>query len=156
LEALAAERVLVLVLEDLHWSDPSTLDVLSYVAQRPEACRLMVLATYRPTDVILARHPLRAVEQELRTHQRSVQLPLGRLTLESVRRWLAARSPSPPSTLVEWLHRRTGGQPLFLVTLFEALVVAGLVECGDAGWSVHPDYTEFGVPESLRLMIDRQ
>jgi DNA-binding winged helix-turn-helix (wHTH) protein len=60
-EAVAAEGVIVLVLEDLHWSDPSTLDVLSYVAQRSEPCRLMVLATYRPTDVILRRHPLRGL-----------------------------------------------------------------------------------------------
>lgn len=155
-EALAAERVLVLVLEDLHWSDPSTLDVLSYIAQRPEACRLMVLATYRPTELILRRHPLRGLEQELRAHGQSVQLPLGRLTLASVHDWLQARSPSPPPALVEWLYRRTEGHPLFLISLFESIVAAGLVDYGHGTWNVQPGYAEFGVPESLRLMIDRQ
>jgi DNA-binding winged helix-turn-helix (wHTH) protein/tetratricopeptide (TPR) repeat protein len=155
-EALANERVLILVLEDLHWSDPSTLDVLSYLAQRPESSRLMVLATYRPTDLILLRHPLRRLEQELRARQCSSQLALSRLTVHCVQRWLERRCPSPPQSLVEWLHRRTDGHPLFLVTLFEALVAAGLVECGDGEWHVQPGYADFGVPESLRLMIDRQ
>ncbi len=155
-EALAAERVLVLVLEDLHWSDPSTLDVLSYIAQRPEPCRLMVLATYRPTDAILRRHPLRDLEQELRAHQCSVQLPLGRLTMDSLQRWLDALCASPPEALVQWLYRRTEGHPLFVSTLFESLVGAGLVACSHGEWSVQPRYAEFGVPESLRLMIDRQ
>lgn len=155
-ETLAAERVLVLVLEDLHWSDPSTLDVLSYLARRPDACRLMVLATYRPTELILRRHPLRGLEQDLRAHGQSVQLALSRLTLRSVEAWLATRSPAPPRALVEWLHRRTEGHPLFLTTLFESVVAAGLVDYRRGTWQVQPAYVEFGVPESLRLMIDRQ
>src|SRR5262245_8770128 len=155
-EAVAAEGVIVLVLEDLHWSDPSTLDVLSYVAQRSEPCRLMVLATYRPTDVILRRHPLRGLASELRARRRSEQLPLGRFTVDAVYQWLECLCSSPPHALVAWLHGRTDGHPLFLVMLFEALAAAGLVACDRGEWNVQPGYAEFGVPESLRLMIDRQ
>jgi len=155
-EAVAAEGVIVLVLEDLHWSDPSTIDVLSYVAQRSEPCRLMVLATYRPTDVILRRHPLRGLASELRARRRSEQLALGRLTVEAVYQWLGCLCSSPPQALVAWLHGRTDGHPLFLLMLFEALAAAGVVACDRGEWSVRPDYAEFGVPESLRLMIDRQ
>ena len=155
-EAVAAEGVIVLVLEDLHWSDPSTLDVLSYVAQRSEPCRLMVLATYRPTDVILRRHPLRGLASDLRAHRRSEQLALGRLTVDAVYQWLGYMGSSPPQALVAWLHARTDGHPLFLLMLFEALAAAGVVACDHGGWSVQPGYADFGVPESLRLMIDRQ
>jgi len=155
-EGLAAGRPLVLVLEDLHWSDPSTLDVLSYLARRREPCRLMVIVTYRPTELILRRHPLRGLEQELRTHHHSVQLSIGRLSLASVEQWLAAKCPAPPAALVEWLYRRTEGQPLFMTTLFESLLSAGMVACGDDGWQIAPGYIDLGVPESLRLMIDRQ
>jgi DNA-binding winged helix-turn-helix (wHTH) protein/tetratricopeptide (TPR) repeat protein len=155
-EALASEGPFVLVLEDLHWSDPSTLDVLSYVAQRPEPCRLLVLATYRPTEAILRRHPLRGLEQQLHTRRHSTQLSLGRLTVDSVRSWLEARCPSPPQALVEWVHGRTDGHPLFLVMLFEALVAAGLIACDNGQWTMEAGYADFGVPESLRLMIDRQ
>ncbi len=155
-ETFAADRPFVLVLEDLHWSDPCTLDVLSYLARRRDPCRLMVVATYRPTELILRRHPLRGLEQELRAHGQSVQLPLARLTLGAVEGWLAARGPSPPRALVEWLHGRTEGHPLFLVSLFESLVDAGLVAWDETGWHVQPAYTDLGVPESLRLMIERQ
>jgi len=150
-EAVAAEGLIVLVLEDLHWSDPSTLDVLSYVAQRSEPCRLMVLATYRPTDVILRRHPLRELASELRARRRSEQLPVGRLTVAAVYQWLGCLCPSPPQALVAWLHGRTDGHPLFLLMLFEALAAAGVVECDGGEWSVQSGYAEFGVPESLRL-----
>src|SRR5262245_15715877 len=156
MEALAAERVLVLVVEDMHWSDPSTLDVLSYVARRPETSHLLVLATYRPTDAILRRHPLRRLEQDLRATGQSTQLAVGRMAADAVQRWLDGRCPSPPRELVDWLHGRTDGHPLFVVTLFDALVAAGLVACSDGAWRVQPGYADFGVPESLRLMIDRQ
>ena len=54
-EALALETPVVLWLEDLHWSDVSTLDWLAFLGRRPEPARLMVLSTYRPADVLANR-----------------------------------------------------------------------------------------------------
>ena len=54
LEALAADQLLVLGLEDLHWTDLATLDLLSIVARREHRARLMVIGTYRPADVIVS------------------------------------------------------------------------------------------------------
>ena len=65
IEALSAEQPLVLVLEDLHWSDGSTVDLLSALARRRESARVLVIGTYRPGDVVLDRHPLRAMKQDL-------------------------------------------------------------------------------------------
>src|SRR5262249_47311886 len=62
-EAISAERPLILALEDLHWSDSSTLDLLTLVAQRREVARFLVLGTYRPAEVIIGDHPLRAIKQ---------------------------------------------------------------------------------------------
>ena len=56
LEVLTTDRTLVLVLEDLQWSDPSTVEALTYLAQRPEPARLLVLGTYRPVEVLLQGH----------------------------------------------------------------------------------------------------
>ena len=60
LEALTAERALILRLEDLHWSDYSTLDLLSVLARRQEAAQLLILGTYRPVEVLTRDHPLKA------------------------------------------------------------------------------------------------
>ena len=65
LEQLTAVQPLVLVLEDLHWSDASTVEVLALLARRREPARLLVLGTYRPVEVIVHEHPLKAVKQEL-------------------------------------------------------------------------------------------
>jgi predicted ATPase len=76
LEVLTATIPLVLVLEDLHWSDYSTLDLLALLGQRRGPARLLLLGTYRPADVIVSGHPLRAIKQELQVHRRCEELPL--------------------------------------------------------------------------------
>ena len=68
LEACTAAHALILVLEDLHWSDASTVEALALLARRQEAARFLVLGTYRPVELILRQHPLKAVKQELQLH----------------------------------------------------------------------------------------
>jgi DNA-binding winged helix-turn-helix (wHTH) protein len=65
IEALAAERPLVLWLEDLHWSDFSTVDALAMLARRREPARLLVVGTYRPAEMMASEHQLRALMREL-------------------------------------------------------------------------------------------
>jgi predicted ATPase len=64
LTVLAQETVVVLVLEDLQWSDTATVETLGYMARRPERLRLLVLGTYRPAEVIAREHPLRQTVQD--------------------------------------------------------------------------------------------
>jgi hypothetical protein len=67
-EALTTVRPVVLVLEDLHWSDAATVDWLVYIARRREAARLLVLGTYRPTEALVQGHPVYTAAQELQRH----------------------------------------------------------------------------------------
>jgi predicted ATPase len=99
LDALAIKHPLVLVLEDLHWSDVSTLDLLSVLTRRPERARLLVIGTYRPVDILANGHPLRAVVQELQLHRQCEELRLGFLTEENVAAYLATRFRLDPSSL---------------------------------------------------------
>jgi hypothetical protein len=71
LEVLTAQQPLVLVLEDLHWSDPSTLDLLAVLARRREPARLLLLGTYRSPEVRHRAHPLAAVLHELHLHSKA-------------------------------------------------------------------------------------
>jgi predicted ATPase len=84
-DALTAEAPLVLVLEDLHWSDYSTLDLISYLARQRVGARLMVVGTYRPAELIASGHPLKAVKQELVAKQQCEELPLEYLTEQAGR-----------------------------------------------------------------------
>jgi DNA-binding winged helix-turn-helix (wHTH) protein len=117
-ETLTAMRPVVLVLEDLHWSDGATVDWLAYVARRREAARLLVLGTYRPTDAIVQGHPVHTVAQELQRHGQGRALGLGYFSEAVVAVYLAQRLATQPlpAALARALHQRTTGNPLFLVT----------------------------------------
>ena len=91
LDVLTTERPLVLVLEDLHWSDVSTLAWLAYVARRPDSARLLLLGTYRPVDAIVRAHPIRTVITELTQHQQGAELPLDYLSAGEVAAYCCQR-----------------------------------------------------------------
>ena len=167
LEALTTEVCLVLVLEDLQWSDHSTLALLSVLAQRQETARLLVLTTYRPADISNADHPLAALSQELRLHRQCGDLSLAFLTASAVGEYLADRFPlaAPDhARLTALLHRQTDGNPLFLVNLLDYLVAHGYLSEVNGGWEVQARLFELAntddgrdwVPDSLRQMIEKQ
>lgn len=159
LEALTAETPLVLVLEDLHWADYSTVDLISALARRQEPARLMVLATYRPVEVILAQHPLKQLKHELQIRNRCEELPLELLREEAVTEYLTARFPghSFPATLSGLIYRRTEGNPLFVVTLADDLLRHSLLreESETHTWQLKVTLDEF-VPKSLQQIIEAQ
>src|SRR5262249_14380303 len=93
LEALAADSPLVLMLEDLHWSDYSTLEVISSIARRHERACLMVLGTYRPVQMLVTDHPLRVMKEELELHRHCEELRLRLLNEQEVAAYLAKRLP---------------------------------------------------------------
>jgi DNA-binding winged helix-turn-helix (wHTH) protein/tetratricopeptide (TPR) repeat protein len=159
-ETLTTERPLLLVLEDLHWSDASTLAWLAYVARRREVARLLVLGTYRPVQAIVAEHPLRTLTQELRGHGQCEELLLDYLSEAAVAAYLAERCPGPelPGGLAPMLHQRTDGNPLFLVTLVDTLVRQGVLAEGTTGWHLPGgmEAVAVEVPESLRQLIEQQ
>ena len=160
MEALTAERPLILVLEDLHWSDYATLEWLAFVARRRERAQLLVIGTYRPMDVLVRAHPLRTVMQELQRHGQCAELPLAYLTEAGVAAYLTARyaGRSLPEGLAWLLHRRTGGNPLFLVSAVDAMVRQGVVQEDAVGWTVPQGLEAVAVelPESLRHLIEQQ
>jgi predicted ATPase len=124
----AADTPLVLVLEDLHWSDISTVDVLAYLGQHLEPARLMVLGTYRPVDTMLRAHPLRRTVQELCGRGQATELVLEFLPAEDVLAYVAGRCGGPVApALAAFVHQRTDGNALFMVNVIEHLVQQGQI-----------------------------
>ncbi|WP_232247890.1 helix-turn-helix transcriptional regulator [Kitasatospora azatica] len=117
-ERLAAEHPLVLAIEDLHWSDRSTRELLGYLIATLHRSRVLIVATYR-TDDLHRRHPLRPFLAELE-RQRTVQrLELNRFGRQEVAAQLAGilRTEAPDHQLVERIHRRSEGNPFFVEEL---------------------------------------
>jgi DNA-binding CsgD family transcriptional regulator/tetratricopeptide (TPR) repeat protein len=98
----------VLAIEDLHWADEASLDVVSLLSRRLDGIPVLVLATYRD-DELGPTHPLRIVVGELATHPDVERLPLAPLSRDGVAELVGTRAFD-----VEALHRRTGGNPFFV------------------------------------------
>src|SRR5215471_6268264 len=91
LEVITGDLPLVLVLEDLHWSDSSTIDLISYLARQRQPAQMMLIATYRPVELILSRHPLKGVKRELLAKHQCQELALRYLSEEAVGTYLSVR-----------------------------------------------------------------
>lgn len=160
IEILTSESPLLLILEDLHWSDYSTLDLVAYLARRQDPARLMIIGTYRPVDVIVGDHPLKGVKRELQAHGLCHELPLEFLAEDAVAQFVQARFPRHqfPRGFHQAIFGRTEGNPLFLVNLMEYLIDQKLVieDQGISKLRVGLAEIEQGVPANLHQLIEKQ
>ena len=160
LDALTAEVPLVLILEDLHWSDYSTLDLITYLATQRQRAHLMVIGTFRNVELIVSGHPLKAVKQELLAKQQCEELPLEYLTEAAVWEYLSIRFPNHrfPAGLARLIHARTDGNPLFMVNAVDYLLESELIVNRADSWDLVADINNFeiGVPDNIKQMIERQ
>ncbi|HXH66762.1 MAG TPA: AAA family ATPase [Candidatus Limnocylindrales bacterium] len=160
LESLTTQDSLVLILEDLHWVDPSTLDFISAVARRRGPAKLLLLGTYRPADVIISQSPLKALKQDLVLHSLSHEIGLERLEESDVSEYFAIKFVGAcfPSGFANLIYRRSGGNPLFMVTILQDMVKKGLIAQADGRWTlgVAVEDVEPSVPETLDQLIEVQ
>ncbi len=109
-----ATRATVLVLEDLHWGDEASLDVVRIIGRRLETVPALVLASYREDD-LAAEHPFRLVVGELGRERWVTRLRLDRLSESAVTRMAETHAVDPAE-----LYRTTGGNPFFVTEALAA------------------------------------
>ncbi len=126
LDGLAAQRPVLLVLEDLHWAGAATIDLLEFLSHRIAATRLLVVASYRDEEIARV-HPLRNLRRRSRASRQNAFLaigPIGQSAVESLVGKLMRRLP----VAREWaplLYARSEGNPLFLAQLIATVVERG-------------------------------
>ena len=160
LQEASRARPFVLFLDDLHWADVSTIDMLNYLAGRFDHMRLLVVATYRPADMTLAQHPFLGIRGDLEAHGALVELRLDFLELSDVERYLALMFPQHrfPSSLARSIHEKTDGSPLFMAEVVRYLRDSGSLAEQDGAWGLtRPEGEAFReLPASIRSMITRK
>lgn len=154
LELLSRTTALVLILEDVHWADPATVDFISAAAQRIQPARLMVVCTLRDVDATSNRLPIAAVIRELRGNSRCMGLELKPLSRRSVQevliRTLGDTLTSP--SLVDRVSKYTGGNPLFLRSVVQELMESGR----NFGDEAEADYDALKPTEDLQRFLHGQ
>jgi len=159
LEVLTEEQPAVLLLEDLQWADDSTAELLAMLGQRCEPARLLILGTFRETDVAKT-HPIRRVANELEAHGRATVLRLEGLSESAVAEYLARRYPTHalPSDLAHRVQEPTGGNPLFIVGLLSDLERRQVLKVIDGRWqfTIPVDEVAAHRPDTITRLIDIQ
>ena len=158
LESIAAEATVVLVLEDLHWSDHATTDFLSFMAERRDPARLLIIGTYRPAEASTRDHPIREVRRTLRAHRRCIDLALDYLSVANVREYLRRRFGDSAQDLAPMIHELTDGNPLFIIAIVDELIRRGQLRSTVDGWVVNvaKDRAALAVPNDLVDMFTAQ
>jgi DNA-binding winged helix-turn-helix (wHTH) protein/predicted ATPase len=163
LEAITAITPFVLWVDDLQWSDASTLDWIAAFAQRPEPSRIVLIGTFRPPEISEIEHPLAAVSDRLTERGFVREIALGGLDKGAVIDYSERKYPPAPgqelrfAQLGQIVQKRTAGNPLFMINVLCDLVARGQLVQQDRGWIVNSELgtLDLGVPDDVRRTIDR-
>ncbi|MGX2030586.1 MULTISPECIES: AAA family ATPase [Methylocaldum] len=152
-ESISSEFPLVLVIDDLHWGDYATVDLISLLGRRSSPAQLFVIATYRPVDVSLTQHPIKRIRHELQARGLCAELALCGLGEDEIKEYLVSRYPEEGGheTLSSSIYRWTEGHPFFMVNLVEHLVDLGRLTS-----SSYDTGSKLAIPDNLLEMIDAQ
>ena len=164
LRTIAHIQPLVIFFDDLHWADISTIDLLSFLAGKFDELNVLIVATYRPSDLLLAKHPFLQIKPDLQARGLCRELLPGFLNEAQIAEYLALEFPGHgfPEEFPRLIHAKTEGSPLFMADLVRYLrdrsVIASTSGAQRGAWTLAqalPDI-ERELPESVRGMIERK
>jgi serine/threonine protein kinase/predicted ATPase len=150
---------LVLVLEDVHWADASTVDLIAYLGDRFDSLRMLILVTYRPSDLQLAKHPFIDAKLNLEGRGAVRETQLTAFDRDGLDAYIDSAYPNHEFSkeFVDLLHSRTEGTPPFVVDLMRQLVHRGVIAKRDDVWRLEQsvESVEAELPQSIRSVIQR-
>jgi class 3 adenylate cyclase/tetratricopeptide (TPR) repeat protein len=152
----ARRNPILLVFEDLHWADESTLLLVQHLAQRVSEIPLLAIGTYRDTELRPGR-PLAAVLPELLRQRLADEIVLSRMDEEGVTQLLQGRAGrKPPPELVALVFSETEGNPFFVEEVFRHLLEAGKLFDASGEWLSGVQIADTEVPRSVGLVIGQR
>jgi DNA-binding CsgD family transcriptional regulator/RecA/RadA recombinase len=152
---ISSGQPVVLLLEDVHWADQPSLELLRQLARRLASLPVLVVCTYRDVDLTPAYPLYRALPQFVREAP-CTRVPLRRLSEDDVRVLLRERyrlSATDERRLLAWLDRLAEGSPFFLLELLNALELDGVLFASAAGWELG-DLQQVRLPQLVQQVID--
>ena len=159
LQAAGEHAGVILVLDDLHWADKPTLLLLRHLARSVDPIRLLVVGTYRDTDLDRA-HPLSEVLADLRRESSVQRMSLSGLDPDAIAELLArlsgGRTDGREDELARVLWSETEGNPFFLVEILANLVESGRLVQRDGVWTSDLEIDQLAIPEGIREVVGRR
>ena len=157
LRAASERRPVLLFIEDLHWADVSSVDLVAYLAARFDEMRLLIVTTYRPEEMAVSDHPFLQIKPDLLSRGHCQEVQLRYLSQTDIESYLALKYPSHefPPELAELIFGQTEGSPLFMADLVRDLQDRGLISEDAEKWKLSQPVSSIGLelPSSIEAMI---
>ncbi len=148
LSALAQSRPTIICLEDLHWADPSSVDLLRFVLLEFRFPALFI-CVYRPTISLFTSHQLRGLRAEYQ------EIQLNDLSLSEVQMMLESllKAKDIPKDLLKFIQKSVGGNPFYLEEVINALIEAGALTRDNGKWSLNRPISQIDMPSTIHGII---
>jgi predicted ATPase len=158
LDRYTQDQRLLLVTEDLHWSDQATVTLINHVARRRGKAHWMWLATFRAAEVIAEDHPMKTVRHELRLHRLCDEIALDPFSEQELADYVDRRlgDAAASDAFVKALHRHTDGLPLFVANVIDELQLQAAQGSGVVAHDLPDALETLSVPESLAGVMERR
>jgi class 3 adenylate cyclase len=157
--ALTAERPVMLILDDLHWASRPTLQLLGHLLKSSEGSRLLILATYRDTE-LRRTHPLSEALVDLRQRVGIERVVLHGLTEDEIVTLFQTTAGHDIGgvgrQLAKAVWTETEGNPFFVGEVMRNLMESGRLYEEDGRWVVDGPVSKIGIPEGVREVIGRR
>ncbi len=155
LERLARRSPVLLFLDDLHWADPASIELLHYLARGAAQQAVLVLGTFRDSEIDKARG-LRSLVSSLRRARMSQEIGIARLGPEAVAGLVASLlAGRPPDDLLRALEIRAAGTPLFVESLIESMLETGRLRRVQGAWTWDGEAATHLPPSIRDLVLER-
>jgi len=158
LEQIALKVPLVMILENIHWADPHTVDWIGHMARLKRPARLMAIATLREPDLILSRNGLAPLFRDLLARRLCTEVCVHPLSEDGIRTMLQEMSPGATITveLVQFLHDYSEGNPLYAQAALKHLTDSSALVGHNKGWEILSPLEDFAhaVPETICQMLE--
>jgi tetratricopeptide (TPR) repeat protein len=153
---LAQRAPIVLILDDLHWADRPSLLLLHHLFRSPTDMGVLVIGTYRDTDLD-RRHPLAETLADLRRLVQFERMPVGGLGEDDLNRFIdLVTGREPPPGFARAVQDQTEGNPFFIGEVLRHLVESGAVSVVDGEWVPTVALEQLGIPEGVTEVIGRR
>jgi len=154
----ARQTPLVVAIEDLHWADEATYELVPYLARKLREARVLLLATYR-SDELHRLHPLNHVLAELARGRLAEDVRLHKLSLEetgTVLREAMGLTRPPTTAFRQAIWERTEGNPFFIEEILRALIEKGELTYRDGAWRRTKEVADLAIPVSVRDAVQQR
>lgn len=158
LQSISALNPLMLVVEDLQWADASSVDLLFHLARNLGSCPVLIIGTYRPSEIEIRQHPMKQIRAEMKRYGLWQEVSLARLEKGEVIEYLKAEFPNNSfvRAFFDLLYDKTEGNPLFVVETINLLREQRIIVHRSGLWQLARRIADIDIPPAIAGVIEKR